>query len=631
MPTEHNKMIIKTCILHLSKRYGEGRYFDTAWMNAYLSKKKDLPYDEIDIDIGKFLIGKIGNIKAAYKRRGVVVSTEDIVKEIVPEVEFTSQEKRLEAERNVMVEKLRTLVPKYAEDGKVKYSKLTGHGVGEDDVLIANEIQGYLRKQIINRGVPTLKVLEGLVRDVDKNVQLVNDVRDISRTLGAQRKDQTLESRKKEMSYLALKYGKKDGSISTSILLNDITDERDRDIARSLYNYIKKDNNKGKMDDFVDGEGVRITLVTDGREAGYLRRKYATYEKHLAAIKEAVQKYGGGKVFPTTLTKGYYFDGEGKKQHLTDLDEAEAIRVAGGYFFTEVSRANATNPGAKTNFKRYIQALLPGIEVKFTHSLSGINSASDLFEFFPFFDDGTGCVDSIKSDKLLMRILSRLAKNEGQYYDVWVNEKSSGKYSITSCHKEVDYIQTTYNQLVNKFGKNGRPHFPKDDEEMDNLRRSVQYMASFFPGGSISESEVLNAMGFQVNPKPIEKVDVEELLRLMAEAYPESEYPTREIDTIYHGSECALMLVKYSGEIDKTIKKTIESLGYSYRKGYDVTSRLARKDLTHQQYVEFGEVQEAPKRQRHETGFAERGVKRGAEIAFGIKQLGGNQGDQEKP
>lgn len=205
----------------------------------------------------------------------------------------------------------------------------------------------------------------------------------------------------------------------------------------------------------------------------------------------------------------------------------------------------------------------------------------DVLANLPRFDDGSGCIDAIRKYSNAIAGLRRVSNEEGLHISEFVEKYSP--YHFSACEYEVDYIDYVVSRLVDEYGVGGDVSGLYENMP---LYDAVKRIRNFFPGGALDTmEETLMNWGFSYSGmKGDTKVNETYVRELLFRFYQGSNV----IDSLYENKVVSYAVINYSGQIGKSVKETLEDLGYIYeRENRDNTKRLGRKKMTPQEYKKY--------------------------------------------
>ncbi|MBR2909012.1 MAG: hypothetical protein IKC11_01535 [Clostridia bacterium] len=207
----------------------------------------------------------------------------------------------------------------------------------------------------------------------------------------------------------------------------------------------------------------------------------------------------------------------------------------------------------------------------------------DVLENLKRFDDGSGCIDSVRANKTVVKALRKFAKDENLHMSEFV-EKYTNLY-FSACSYEIDYIDYVIKRLVSKYGVNGEVYGLSQDDPQ--LYYAVHRIKKFFPGGAKKTMEdTFMALGFQYRGIASETKFTESYVRGLLETNFGKEGGV--IESIYDLDEVGMSVIAYSGIIGKSVKDTLEYFGFQYvSENPNAKERLTSKKMSLQEYKKY--------------------------------------------
>ena len=206
----------------------------------------------------------------------------------------------------------------------------------------------------------------------------------------------------------------------------------------------------------------------------------------------------------------------------------------------------------------------------------------DVLNNLKLFDDGAGCIDSIRQNKNAYKSLRAFARQENMHVGDFV-QKHSGYY-FSSCSYEVDYIDYVVSRLVDRCGYGGSADglYAKDRKLYDAVRR----IKNFFPGGAKkSMQETFVELGFSYGGFVGKTKFTESYVKQLLSA---SFGDDKQISSLYDSGEVGYAIINYSGRIGKSVKETLNMFGYDYYNSNEKhQSRLASKIMSPEDYKRY--------------------------------------------
>jgi len=213
----------------------------------------------------------------------------------------------------------------------------------------------------------------------------------------------------------------------------------------------------------------------------------------------------------------------------------------------------------------------------------------DVLNNLRLFDDGSGCVDSVRKYKKAMKGLKKFADEEGLHISEFVVRNS--KFYFSASHYEIDYIDFVVQGLIEKYGYGA--DVSGLSTENPKLYNAVRKIKNFFPGGAkTSMEETFSELGFSYRGFKRDSKYTESYVRqLLKEYYGNS----KVIESLYENKTIGTAIINYSGKIGKSVKETVESFGYEYYNCKPKSERLTSKKMTLEEYKKYSEISEHDK------------------------------------
>ncbi len=221
-----------------------------------------------------------------------------------------------------------------------------------------------------------------------------------------------------------------------------------------------------------------------------------------------------------------------------------------------------------------------------------------LAEMLETYDDGVGCVDSIRKCEGLLSYLQQRSQMEGRS----INEilKDVGDYHLSWDVKEVDHEDYIRTMLTAYYGKNG--DVSGVNTSHPELYNRICYYKNFCPGGALNYvSDVIEAFGFSYeraykDPLKAPMMTEEEIGQNIYAMFGDNKVITKMSYEFHYALE------RYSGVLGMSVCDMLCHFGYDYVNGRTGSNRNKRLYLTEDEYKLYVLFKRQLEKQNVESG-----------------------------
>lgn len=193
--------------------------------------------------------------------------------------------------------------------------------------------------------------------------------------------------------------------------------------------------------------------------------------------------------------------------------------------------------------------------------------------------DENGYVDFLKETKKGQAIIYRI-REKARYLDIDVNMYLMSTYGVRLSHifSDVDYISYVEDEIKKFIDVNGIDNlnlkYIHDNDK--KLYSKINHLGIYFPGGSISNNDVLSFYGYNSDSKQRKKVNEAKVIYNLNKAYPDKIVSNLTlIPSLFYS------IVRLSAENGISVEDYLRSKGFSPVKGmpmYRLSKAILEED-----------------------------------------------------
>ena len=343
--------------------------------------------------------------------------------------------------------------------------------------------------------------------------------------------------------------------------------------------------------------GVNSTIFSIYKECGYSYVSKGGKEVTISRLKEEIDNYvnNGGSIYDKKAKLPYYelmirIIKKDKDLSVKKLYELCGYEYTNKVIPTSIERIKkeideyVKNGGVISNDKDntpYYSTIMDFIRINKRRGISyniediykmcgyeydgRVNITYKLNKIFQEVKDENGYIDLLKEIKKGQGIINGIRK-KARHLDIDVNMYLMSTYGVRLSHvfSDIDYVSYVEEEIKKFIDVNGIDNLNlKYIHDIDKrLYNKINHLGIYFPGGSISNNDVLSFYGYNSNDKQRKKVNEVKVIHNLNKAYPD-----KIVSNLTLYPSLFYSIVRLSAENGVSVEDYLRSKGFSPIKG----------------------------------------------------------------